>query len=106
VFLITGFFFAIEVSLNFLPLKPDRHIQFSKNIKSKGQLREFNFLRIKNGDIPTYHVDVSDERGNRHYFSLIFENAKWVIGKSTLPDWIMDASNDLAAAVSDYETVT
>ncbi|HLY70322.1 MAG TPA: hypothetical protein VKR53_11385 [Puia sp.] len=86
-------------------MKFERQIQFSTTIKSNGQMREFNFLKIKNASIPTYHVDVSDERGNRHYFSLIYENTKWVIGKSTLPSWIMNAENDLATAVSDYESV-
>jgi hypothetical protein len=68
-------------------------------------MREFNFLKIKNTSIPTYHVDVSDERGNRHYFSLIYENAKWVIGKTTLPAWITGMENDLGTAVSEYEAI-
>lgn len=54
--------------------------------------------------MPTYHVDVSDERGNRHYFSLVHEDGGWTIPKTTLPEWIMGSRNEIAATVSEYET--
>ena len=85
-------------------MKLDRQIQFSKAIKANGVIREFNFLKIKTAAIPTYHVDVSDERGNRHYFSLIYENDEWIIPKTTIPGWITAARNEIAAVVSEYET--
>jgi hypothetical protein len=80
-----------------------RQIQFSQTIKANGHLREFNFLKIKNAEFPTYHVDVSDERGNRHYFSLVFQNDHWEILEMKLPQWIKDAQEALASAVSAYE---
>jgi hypothetical protein len=90
----------------FLPVKLDRQIQFSKAIKANGVIREFNFLKIKTAAVPTYHVDVSDERGNRHYFSLVYENQGWIIPKTTLPAWVMAVQHEIAAAVNEYETMS
>jgi hypothetical protein len=86
-------------------MKLERQIQFTRMIRANGQLKEFNFLKIKNATVPTYHVDVSDERGNRHYFSLIREESGWIIAKSTLPAWVTEVQNDIASAVSQYEAV-
>ncbi|HLY69181.1 MAG TPA: hypothetical protein VKR53_05600 [Puia sp.] len=52
-------------------------------------MRECNFLKLKSAAIPMYRADVSDERGNRHYFSIVNDDAKWVIGKTTPPAWIL-----------------
>jgi hypothetical protein len=82
-----------------------RQIQFSQTIKANGHLREFNFLKIKNAEFPTYHVDVSDERGNRHYFSLVFQHDQWEIAETKLPEWIKAAQEALSSAVSAYEVM-
>jgi hypothetical protein len=82
-----------------------RQIQFSQTIKASGHLREFNFLKIKSAEFPTYHVDVSDERGNRHYFSLVFQNDVWEIAETKLPQWIKDAQEALASAINASEVL-
>jgi hypothetical protein len=89
----------------YLPVQFHRQVQFSQTIKANGHLREFNFLKIKNAEFPTYHVDVSDERGNRHYFSLVFQNDLWEIAETKLPQWIKDAQDVLGSAVSAYEVL-
>jgi hypothetical protein len=86
-------------------VKFDKQVQFSRSMKTNGQVREFNFLKIKSASVPTYHVDVSDERGNRHYFSLVYEGSAWKIGKTTVPGWISNIEAELGDVVSEYERV-
>jgi hypothetical protein len=50
-----------------------KNVQFSKLIKAEGRLREFNFRKSNGIGGPVYHVDVSDDRGNRYYINMLLE---------------------------------
>ena len=78
--------------------------QFSTTIKVNGRIREFNFLKRGSAAVPTYHIDVSDEQGTRHYFSLVLDGDNWCIHGSTVPDWIRSAEKLLETAVKEQET--
>jgi hypothetical protein len=79
--------------------------QFSTTIKVNGRNREFNFLKRSSETIPTYHIDVSDEQGTRHYFSLIRSGDEWKISGNTVPGWIRDAEKILESIVQEQETI-
>ena len=49
------------------------NIYFSKIVKMGERLREFNFRKIPSTD-NEFHVDVTDDRGNRHMFILSKKN--------------------------------
>ena len=51
-----------------------KNVQFSKLIKAEGRLREFNFRKSNGIAGPVYHVDVSDDRGNRYYINMLLED--------------------------------
>jgi hypothetical protein len=78
--------------------------QFSTTIRVNGGIREFNFLKRNSEAVPTYHIDVSDEQGTRHYFSLVFNGDHWHISGPTVPSWIQDAEKQLGNAVQEQET--
>jgi hypothetical protein len=77
--------------------------QFSVTIKVNGRIHEFNFLKRNSEPIPTYHIDVSDEQGKRHYFSLVFSGDRWNVSGANIPDWIQDAEKQLDSAVREQE---
>jgi hypothetical protein len=73
-----------------------RNIHFTRLVKANGRLREFNF-RKANGEIAgIFHVDVSDDRGNRHMFKMEKEsNNHWAIIDQPLPGWVKDSEKHL-----------
>jgi hypothetical protein len=77
--------------------------QFSTTIRANGSQKEFNFLKVNSASIPTYHIDVPDERGNRHYFSMILTEDHWTISSVRVPDWIRNAEKLLENTVEEYE---
>ncbi|HEY4874614.1 MAG TPA: hypothetical protein VIH86_03520 [Puia sp.] len=79
--------------------------QFSVNLKVNGLIREFNFLKRRSAAVPTYHIDFSDERGTRHYFSLVQDGGHWSIAGSAAPDWIRGAEKILENTVQEQELV-
>ena len=72
-----------------------KQIQFSKNIKADGRLREFNFLKLNNRAADSYKVDVSDERGRRYEFLLSYGGENWKISVEGLPGWVIEAEPKL-----------
>ena len=74
---------------------------FTKVVKAGDRLREFNFRKLS---VPEnlIHVDVSDERGSRHIFTMERSEAdQWTIGDKNLPVWIYEAEERLNAAIRD-----
>lgn len=86
-----------------MPLQFSKNIAFTKVIKASGRPREFNFRRKKKGDDFEYDIDVSDERGNRHYFSMHKEEGRWAVREKLLPAWIAEALPELPAAIEETE---
>ena len=46
------------------------HFQFTELIKANSKVREFNFTRTSLHAQHLFHVDVSDDRGNRILFHM------------------------------------
>jgi hypothetical protein len=80
----------------------NKNIQFSRLIKCSGILREFNFR--KSSQLATYyHVDVSDERGNRFMWTMESVEGGWRIKGGQIPSWILASESLLQAAIQDHE---
>lgn len=77
-----------------------RNIQFTKLVKSEGRLREFNFRKM-NGIPDQFHVDVSDDRGNRIMFRMQKDSNHWKINNQQLPKWIWDVEDKLHEVIEE-----
>jgi len=80
-----------------------KNVQFSKLIKAEGRLREFNFRKSNGIGGPVYHVDVSDDRGNRYYINMLLDGNTWTVQEKNLPPWIQEAVNQLHPAIQEQE---
>ena len=78
------------------------NVAFTRLIKLQGLNREFNFRRL-NGTPVHYHVDVTDERGQRILFQIekIGEGA-WKTNVPQLPKWMEGAEPALGDAIEEY----
>lgn len=65
------------------------NIFFSKIIKLGDRQREINFRKLPGDVNHSYHVDTTDDRGNRVIFS-IYKDASghWVTSDPIIPTWI------------------
>jgi hypothetical protein len=75
-------------------------VQFSRHLKIGGRLREFNFLKLNSKSFLTYQIDVSDEAGKRHEFSLCYDGFDWKLSGEKIPNWIEDAGEILKKEVT------
>lgn len=71
---------------------------FTKLVKAGGKLREFNFRKLPNS-ADLFHVDVSDDRGNRIIFKANKDDGTWKIQEQGLPKWVYDAEPSLQDAI-------
>lgn len=79
-----------------MDLRVTKNIQFTKLVKAPLQQREFNFRRIPNTGIETFHVDVSDDRMNRIMFTMKKESGGfWKITDTALPQWLCEVEQKL-----------
>ena len=79
-----------------------KNIQFTRVLKSEGILREFNFRKGMIEGRIVFHVDVTDDRGNRIMFSMEKRDANWKIqSRELLPSWVTRAEADLHALVEE-----
>ena len=79
-----------------MDLRVTKNIQFTRLIKAPVQQREFNFRRIPNKAVDTFHVDVSDEKMNRIMFQVQKDTSgHWRIIDATLPIWISNVEAKL-----------
>ena len=75
---------------------------FTRLIKAKDRLREFNFRKLPAAGGNLFHVDVSDDRGNRLIFKMQKEGAApWKILDDCLPNWVYESSDKLSNAIED-----
>jgi hypothetical protein len=78
-----------------------KNIHFTKLLKVNGRLREFNFRKIP-GATELFHVDVSDDRGNRLMFRIQKDDGYWRIqSPQDLPQWVVDAEQKLAELIQE-----
>ena len=74
---------------------------FTKLVKAGERLREFNFRKLSSASDNLYHVDVSDDRGNRLIFRMQKDDGQWKIIKTELPEWVFDVEENLHSAIED-----
>lgn len=79
-----------------------KNIAFTKLVKCDDRQREYNFRKLPGADNNLFHVDVSDDRGNRIIFKMKKEqNGQWEIIDQSLPQWIMNAEGQLHEVIED-----
>jgi hypothetical protein len=79
-----------------MDLRVTKNIQFTKLVKAPVQQREFNFRRIPNTAVSTFHVDVSDDKMNRIIFRMEKEvSGYWKIVGNALPVWVSEVEPQL-----------
>jgi len=77
-------------------LQITKNIQFTKNLKVNGLVREFNFRKISGAPEELFHVDVVDDRGNRIMFRMQKINDNhWHFIHPNMPGWIQEAEGGL-----------
>ena len=63
------------------------NVSFTRLLKTGDRLREFNFRKIPNKD--SYHVDVTDDRGQRIVFTMQPDGeGNWKIAEGDRPKWV------------------
>lgn len=75
-----------------------RNIQFTRLLKVKERLKEFNFRKPNNKQESLFTVDTAEEYGSRIIFHMQNQNGAWKIIPQELPAWITekeDIFNDL-----------
>lgn len=81
------------------------NIAFTRLLKIRGLLREFNFRR-QSPLSPSYHVNTTDERGIRYLFSMTKgEEGTWKFPVTDLPVWIRESEEVIAAAIQEAEAL-
>jgi hypothetical protein len=78
-----------------------KNIHFTRLIKAGSSVKEFNFRKLSYAKVPTFHVDVTDDRANRLVFTLQKLEDSWVMSPLNLPQWVKDAQNSLQEIVDD-----
>ena len=86
----------------------NKNIQFTKLIKIKGRLREFNFRKANTNIKGLFTVDVLDDespQGNRIIFYMENSDGAWKIKAQELPAWIRHIENELDQIIKEELTV-
>jgi hypothetical protein len=79
-----------------------KNIAFTKLVKCDDRQREYNFRKLPGADNNLFHVDVSDDRGNRIIFKMKKEsNGQWTMIDDSLPQWIKNAEGQLHEVIED-----
>ena len=79
-----------------------KNIQFTRNLKVNGLVREFNFRKISGPPDELFHVDVVDDRGNRIMFRMQKTgDSHWHFLHPNMPGWIMEAETGLDKIIED-----
>jgi hypothetical protein len=80
-----------------------KNIAFTTLIKAKGRFHEFNFTRKHVAGEAVYDIDVSDDRGVRHYFSMHKAGNLWTIIEQAVAPWIAESSQAFHDAIQREE---
>lgn len=79
-----------------------KNVHFTRLVKITDRLREFNFRRVPDANAQLFHVDVSDDRGNRIVFRLRKQdNGQWQIEDQTLPQWLYGTEKILTDLIAE-----
>jgi hypothetical protein len=85
----------------FMMLQFTKNVHFTRLVKISDRLREFNFRRVPDATEQLFHVDVSDDRGNRIVFRLRKQDNHWQIIEQELPQWISSTEKVLSDVISE-----
>ena len=78
-------------------------LQFTKLIKTRDRVREFNFTKPSLTADSVFRVDVSDDRGNRIIFAMHKDaEHQWRIVEEDLPKWVYETEESLQEAIADH----
>jgi hypothetical protein len=78
-----------------------KNVHFTKLVKIADRLREFNFRRVPDATEQLFHVDVSDDRGNRIVFRLRKEGNNWKIMEQSLPQWVYTTEKIISEVITE-----
>ena len=78
-----------------------KNVHFTKLVKIGDRLREFNFRRVPDATEQLFHVDVSDDRGNRIVFRLRKNQTYWQIVEQTLPQWVYSTEKIVSEVITE-----
>jgi hypothetical protein len=81
-----------------------KNIKIFRSVKAAVSVRQFNFKKLQSSPRPTYQIDVSDDRGNRHFFCMELVNGQWKIQWPLIVNWIQEAELLLHEAILRRET--
>ena len=81
----------------------NKNIHFTKLIKVNGRVREFNFRKKYLSEGYIYNIDVSDEKGDRHYISMHKDKGTWTLQKNIIPSWLLDICPEIIIEISEQE---
>ncbi|MBL7703483.1 MAG: hypothetical protein JNM14_14625 [Ferruginibacter sp.] len=73
-----------------MELKYVKNIQFTRLVKSDGQLKEFNFRKPNGKQEGPFTVDVIDVKEKRIIFNMELKDNSWKIITAGLPEWITE----------------
>ncbi len=76
-------------------------VQFTRLVKADGQLKEFNFRKIKSPGDSLFTVDVCTERGDRIIFQIEKKDNSWKIHSGDVPKWVVQNETSLGAVIED-----
>ena len=78
------------------------NVAFTRLIKLQGLNREFNFRKL-NGTPVHYHVDVTDERGQRILFQIEKKgDGEWKANIPQFPKWMEGAEPVLGHVIEEF----
>lgn len=78
-----------------------KNVHFTRLVKIADRLREFNFRRVPDANEQLFHVDVSDDRGNRIVFRLRKKDNHWQILEQALPQWVFATEKALSDLINE-----
>ena len=78
-----------------------KNIHFTRLVKAGSTLKEFNFRKHSYAAVPTFHVDVTDERANRIVFTMQKLEGAWIMTPLNLPSWVKETSSSLQQILED-----
>lgn len=80
-----------------------KNIHFTRLVKAGSSVKEFNFRKLRYSQVPSFHVDVTDERANRIVFTMEKSDGSWIMNPINLPVWLKNTCNSLQQILEDAE---
>lgn len=82
-----------------------KNIHFTRLVKAGSSMKEFNFRKLGYASVPTFHVDVTDDRANRIVFTMQKLEGSWTMTPLDLPKWIKEVCTSLTQILDENNNV-